>query len=192
MDYKRESRNLVIGIIICVIIGLFLVFYTPNERYQSFFDKSQAMLFMLAPILAAFWLYIENQREKERQKIKKENNNISIALKEIEKNNQWCNEYITQGVQPSIKFYNLTDIGIKRCLNTLKFEDDKVFLEAFYMSLKLIGIVNNIIQANIINVRQNFNSNLVSMARESIHEADKLKIYLQQRINKNKELIKNI
>ncbi len=161
-----------------------LKIYLPLEAINSIFV-------MLIPVLAATVIYLGTLQEKEKDRIREENNSIVIALKEIQKNKTWCEEYIGQGIQPSIKFYNLTKIGIERCLNTLRFIEDSDFLEAIYMSIKLINIVNNVIEA-IILTSQNFNPNLVNMSKESIHESEKLEIYLKYRYSKNKLILKRI
>ena len=181
-----------------------------------FFDSVFSMLLMLVPVFVAVIIYLNTLREKKKEKLMDEKNSIQITFEEIEKNNKWCGEYIDQGTQPSFKFYNLTKIGIERCLNTLSFsKEEKEFLNAFYMTIKLVNIVNNIIEANIIlsnyskidliqqkktisskihgtiHSQHNFNANLVNMAKESISESNKLKIFLEQRTRDNEKLISN-
>jgi len=224
MKFKNQIL-LCITFIVLIIISFFSIIIFPLVNWDIFnginlLDKFIDMLFLFIPVLVAYMLYLQSERAKERERLRNEINSINITLKEIEKNNQWCKEYIDQGIQPSIKFYNLTKVGIERCLNTLNFKNEQDFLEAFYMSIKLINIVNNVIEANIISRNNliielnhykdiekenlskksdgkitsidNFNVNLVNMSNKSIEKSEILKVHLIQRKRENIKKIKYI
>ena len=183
INYKNcVLTSLILLLLCCALVLTHLIYPIPHQIID--------MLVIMVPTVVALFFFSETQLEEYRKKLVKENNVIVVALKEIEKNKQWCTEYI-QCVTPSLKFYKPTNIGIKRCLNALEFHNEDAFLEALYMSLKEIGIVNNIIDAMIITQITEYNVNLVNVSKNAICESEKLEIFLRQRIEDNKRKIRD-
>jgi len=188
----KAQRNLAIFFIVLLVAVWAVLFHL------GFSEEIVVMFSILIPISFAWILFVESGRIKEKARFIGEISSIEISLKEIEKNNKWCSEFITRG--PSRKFYNLTMIGVEKCLNTLRFKEEdggEDFLEAFYMTIKEarivnnlieVGVNNNLIDAGVLN-EDELHDKLVGVSRNSIKESNELKKYLKGRKRYNKRMI---